>query len=94
MCRFQKEINSKIQEKKALEFPADSTPSVGCSTEATEGQGPDSESPCDRTSQGMHTLEEAPDGHGGSTQSLGDGSPEAERHHLCGGESVGTAHSA
>lgn len=91
MCRFQKEINSKIQEKKALEIPADSTSPVACSTESTDCQGPNPGSPCDRTSGVMHKLEEAPDGHGGNTQSLEDGSSEAEQHHHCGGESVGTA---
>uniref|UniRef100_A0A3Q1I8J7 SAM domain-containing protein n=1 Tax=Anabas testudineus TaxID=64144 RepID=A0A3Q1I8J7_ANATE len=77
MCRFQKEINSKIQEKKALEIPADSSSPVACSTESPEGQGPDSGSPCDRTLGVMQNLEEASEGHGGNTQSLEDGNSEA-----------------
>lgn len=91
MCRFQKEINSKIQEKKALEILADSTSTVSCSTESTEGQGPNPRLPCDRTLGVMHKLEEAPDGQDGNTHSLEDGSSEAEQNHYCGGESVGTA---
>ncbi|XP_062417761.1 liprin-beta-2 isoform X1 [Pungitius pungitius] len=42
MCRFQREINSKIQEKKVLELevPADSSSPVVCSTESTvAGEG-------------------------------------------------------
>lgn len=82
MCRFQKEINSKIQEKKALEFPADSSSPVACPTEASH-PGPS----CDRTSGVVHKLEEAPYG---NTHSLEEGSSDAEQQSHCGGESVGT----
>lgn len=88
MCRFQKEINSKIQEKKALEIPVDSSSPVACPTEATEGQASNPGPPCDRTSGTKHKLEEAPEG---NTHSLEEGSPDAEQQHNCGGESVGTA---
>ncbi|KAK2854125.1 hypothetical protein Q5P01_006786 [Channa striata] len=87
MCRFQKEINSKIQEKKALESPADSTSPVACLTESSEGQGLNPGPPCDRTSAATRTLEEAPDGHDGSTHIMEEGSSEAEQQSHCGGES-------
>lgn len=91
MCRFQKEINSKIQEKKALEVPADSNSPVACPTESTEGQASNPGPSCDRTSGVMHKLEEAPDGPDGNTHSLEEGSSDAEQQYHCGGESVGTA---
>lgn len=88
MCRFQKEINSKIQEKKAMESPADSSSPAICPTESTEGQDSNPGPSCDRASEVMHELEEAPDG---DTRSLEEGSSNAELQHHCGGESVGTA---
>lgn len=91
MCRFQKEINSKIQEKKALEIPADSSSPVACPTEPTEGQGSNPGPSCDRTSGVIHKLEEAPDGPDVDTHSLEEGSSDAEQPYHCGGESVGTA---
>ncbi|KAM4592664.1 liprin-beta-2 isoform 5-T5 [Odontesthes bonariensis] len=88
MCQFQKEINSKIQEKKALEIPADSRFPMVCSTESTEGQGSNLGVSCERTSGGMHKLEEASDGPDGNTRSLREGSSDAEQRCHCGGESV------
>ncbi|XP_071344337.1 liprin-beta-2 isoform X7 [Trachinotus anak] len=87
MCRFQKEINSKIQEKKALEIPADSNPCVVCHTEPTEGKGSNPGPSCDRTSGVMHKLEEAPDATDGNTHSLEEGSSDAEQQYHCRGES-------
>ncbi|XP_067343285.1 liprin-beta-2 isoform X3 [Channa argus] len=86
MCRFQKEINSKIQEKKALESPVDSTSPVACPADSCEGQGSNPGPPCDGTSGVMCTQEEAPDGRDGSTHIMEEGSSEAEQN-LCGGES-------
>ncbi|XP_028999617.1 liprin-beta-2 isoform X2 [Betta splendens] len=77
MCRFQKEINSKIQEKKALETLADGTCTAPCSSDATEGLGPS----CDKTLGVTHKRQEGPDG---NTHGLEDGSSEAEQHHSCG----------
>lgn len=91
MCRFQKEINSKIQEKKALEIPADGSSPVACLSESTEGQGSDLGPSCDRTSGVMHKLEEATHGPDGNTHSLEEGSSDAEQQYHCGGERVGTA---
>lgn len=91
MCQFQKEINSKIQEKKALEIPTDSRFPMVCPTESTEGQGPTQGVSCDRTSGGMHKLEEASDGPDGNAHSLREGSSDAEHPCHCGEESVGTA---
>ncbi|XP_041849525.1 liprin-beta-2 isoform X2 [Melanotaenia boesemani] len=88
MCQFQKEINSKIQEKKALENPADSRFPVVCPTESTEGQGSNHGVSCDRTSGGMNKLEEASDGPDGNTHSLREGSSDAEQRCHCGEESV------
>ncbi|TKS70054.1 Liprin-beta-2 Coiled-coil-like protein 1 [Collichthys lucidus] len=83
MCRFQKEINSKIQEKKALEIPADSSPVV-CPAESSEGQGSNPGPSGDRTSGLMYKLEETPDG---NTNILEEGSSDAEQQYHCGGES-------
>lgn len=88
MCRFQKEINSKIQEKKALQIPSDSSSTVACSAEATDGQTSNHGPSHDRTSGVMHKLEEAPDE---NTHSPEEGSSDAEQQSNCGGESVGTA---
>lgn len=85
MCRFQKEINSKIQEKKALEIRPDRRSPVACPTEATEGQASNDEPSCDGTSGIMDKLDEAPDG---NIQSLEEGSADAEKQYSCGGESV------
>ncbi|XP_061600346.1 liprin-beta-2 isoform X2 [Cololabis saira] len=88
MCQFQKEINSKIREKKALETPADSGLPVACPAESTEGQGSNHEACCDKTSGEMHKLEEASDGPDGNTHSPREGSSDAERRCRCGGESI------
>ncbi|XP_040894862.1 liprin-beta-2 isoform X2 [Toxotes jaculatrix] len=87
MCRFQKEINSKIQEKKALETPADSSSSVACRTESSEGKGSNPGPSCDRTSGVIHKLEEAQVGPDGITHSMEAGSSDGEQQHQCGGES-------
>ncbi|KAM6943604.1 LOW QUALITY PROTEIN: liprin-beta-2 [Xenentodon cancila] len=88
MCQFQKEINSKIREKKALEMPADSgLPAVG-PTESTEGQASNRGACCDRTSGETHKLEEASDGPDGDTHGPREGSSDAEPRCRCGGESI------
>lgn len=78
MCRFQEEINSKIQGKQASEVPPDgSSSAVGC-PEPTEDQLPSKPGPsCDRTS--AVCLEGAQDGPNGSTDVLEEGSSEAEQ---------------
>lgn len=91
MCQFQKEINSKIQEKKALEIPVDRRSPVACPAGSTEDQGSSLGVSCEGTSGMMHKLEEAPDGPDGDTHSLEEGSSDAEQQNHCGGESVGTA---
>ncbi|XP_029284392.1 LOW QUALITY PROTEIN: liprin-beta-2 [Cottoperca gobio] len=85
MCRFQEEINNKIQEKKALEIPAESSSPVACPTESTESESSNPRPSCDRTSGVMHRLEEAPGGPDGDTDSLEEGSSEQLYH--CGEES-------
>ncbi|TDH17156.1 hypothetical protein EPR50_G00005430 [Perca flavescens] len=90
MCRFQKEINSKIQEKKALEIPADSSSPVSCGscpTESTEGEGSTIGPSCDRNPGLMHKLEEASDGPDGNAHNLEGGSSDAEQKYYCGEES-------
>ena len=89
MCRFQEEINSKIQEKKALEIPSESSSPVACPAESTGGEGSHPGTSCDRISEGMNKLEEAPDGPDGNTHTLEEGSSGQLNH--CGEESVGTA---
>ncbi|TNN75806.1 Liprin-beta-2 [Liparis tanakae] len=82
MCRFQKEINSKIQEKKALELetPADSSSPAARPTESAKGAGSDPRPSCARTS------EEVPEGPDGNTHSLEEGSSDADRQDDCGEE--------
>ncbi|CAG05717.1 unnamed protein product, partial [Tetraodon nigroviridis] len=83
MCRFQKEINSKIKEKKALETEAEG--SLKCDllrSEAGEGQSPPSETFCDRTRGPVLRPEEGPGENG-----LGEGSSEAEQRDTCGRDS-------
>ncbi|XP_060924467.1 liprin-beta-2 [Limanda limanda] len=87
MCRFQEEINSKIQEKKALEIPADSGAAVACCAEPAEGGGCNPGSSCDRTSGVMHQLDEDPDGADEITHSLEEGSSDAEEQYDYGEES-------
>lgn len=91
MCRFQKEINSKILEKKALETTAQGPSHEACFTESTEDLGSNPGPSCDKTSGVTHTLDDALDGHAGRTDSLEEGSSEAEPQHHSGGESVGAA---
>ncbi|KAM9764927.1 liprin-beta-2 isoform 2-T2 [Menidia menidia] len=88
MCQFQKEINSKIQEKRALETPTDSRFPVACPPDTSEGQRSSLGVSCERTSGGMHKLEEASDGSDGNTHSLREGSSDEEKRCHCGGESV------
>ncbi|XP_032416952.1 liprin-beta-2 isoform X3 [Xiphophorus hellerii] len=85
MCQFQKEINSKIQEKKALEISADSRFPVVGPTESPEGRGKNFTVSCDGPSGCMQKLEETPDRPLGN---LGEGSSEAEQLCHCGGERV------
>ncbi|KAM4744742.1 liprin-beta-2 isoform 2-T2 [Anableps anableps] len=85
MCQFQKEINSKIQEKKALEISTDSRFPVVCPTESTEGRGKNFTVSCDGPSGGMNKLEEAPDRPLGN---LREGSSDAEQLFHCAGERV------
>uniref|UniRef100_A0A3Q3N1J7 PPFIA binding protein 2a n=1 Tax=Mastacembelus armatus TaxID=205130 RepID=A0A3Q3N1J7_9TELE len=86
MCRFQKEINSKIQEKKALETLADNSSTVAYSTESNEVQGSNTGQSCDRTT-GVHKLEEAADGPDGDIHSPKEDNSEAEKQDYCGGDS-------
>lgn len=77
MCRFQREINNKIQEKKALESPADSS-----SPEAsTEVQSSNTGPPCDRN----------PGPNGKAHLLVGESSSHVEQQCHCGGQSVGNA---
>lgn len=93
ICQFQKEINSKIQEKKALEIPADSRFPVECPAESTESQDSNLGGACDKTSGMMSNLEVAPNGPDGNTATLEEASSDAEQKYYCGGESVGIARS-
>uniref|UniRef100_A0A087YHM2 PPFIA binding protein 2 n=1 Tax=Poecilia formosa TaxID=48698 RepID=A0A087YHM2_POEFO len=85
MCQFQKEINSKIQEKKALEISTDSRFPVVGPTESPEGRGKNFTVSCDGPSGCMQKLEETPDRPLGN---LGEGSSDAEQLCHCGGERV------
>ncbi|KAM3876743.1 liprin-beta-2 [Diretmus argenteus] len=87
MCRFQKEINSKIQEKKAWEIQADGSSQEACHTGSTEAQSSNLGLSCDRAPEVMHELEEAPDRPDGNTHSLGESSSDAEQQCHCGTES-------
>lgn len=87
MCQFQKEINSKIQEKKALEFPTDSKFPMVCPSKSNEGQGKHVGLPWEGPSDAMEELEEDSDRPVGNTHNLTEGSSEHWCH--CGGESVG-----
>lgn len=89
MCQFQKEINSKIQEKKALEISADNRIPVVGPTESPEGRGKNFTVSCDGPLGCMQKLEETPDRPLGN---LGEGSSEAEQLCHCGGERVGIVH--
>lgn len=81
MCRFQREINSKIQEKKVLALEA------VCPTESSAGEGSHCWLSCERTS------EEVPEGLDGNTHgdSLGEASSDENQQYGCGEKSVGTA---
>lgn len=95
MCRFQKEISSKIREKKALESPPDSSsalesPPDGSAAlespaEASEGQTSRPSPSCDGTPGVIHKLKRTPDG------KMREGSLKEEKQDNHGGESVGTA---
>lgn len=87
MCRFQKEINSKIQEKKALEISPDSSSQAACPSESSDSQGSNAGPSCDRTSGVTLKPEEAPDGPDGNAHSLEEGSSDAEQQYHCGGDS-------
>ncbi|XP_037835802.1 liprin-beta-2 isoform X3 [Kryptolebias marmoratus] len=86
MCQFQKEINSKIQEKKALEFSTDSRFPMVCPSKSNEGQGKHLGLSWEGPSEGTHKLEEDLDRAVGNTHNLTEGSTEHRCH--CGGESV------
>ncbi|XP_071385104.1 liprin-beta-2 [Centroberyx affinis] len=88
MCRFQKEINSKIQEKKALEIQADGSSQEACPIGSTETQSSNPGLSRDGTLEVKHRLEEAPGGPDGNTHSLGESSSDAEQQCHCGAESV------
>lgn len=90
--QFQKEINSKIQEKKALEIPNDSRLPVECPAESSESQDSNLGVPCDKTSGIVNKLEDTPNGADGNTTTLEEGSSDAEQKYYCGGESVGIAY--
>lgn len=83
MCRFQKEINSKIREKKALESEAEGS---HLPNEAGEDQTSHFGTSCDRTRGPMLRPEEGPE-----ENRLKEGSSEAEQQDDCGRDSVGTA---
>lgn len=76
MCRFQKEINYKIQEKKAQELPVSSPPEVSADQSAYMG------SPRDRTPGHRRR----PEG-----ERRGQSSPHMQQQCHCGGQSVGNA---
>lgn len=78
MCRFQKEINTKIREKRALETPVDGSLDCEGPAEAGEGQTSHARTSCDRT-------------RGPEENGLIEGSSEAEQQEDCGRDSVGTA---
>lgn len=80
MCQFQKEINSKIQEKKALELPTDSRFPTKCPSKATEGRDKHLELSWEGLSEGTHKLEEDPDRAVADTQNLTEGSSEPRCH--------------
>lgn len=85
MCRFQKEINSKIQEKKASEIiPAESGSPATCLAEAAKVDSSNHGQPRGKTAGAACEPEEEP---GGSAHGLRDGDAEEQRR--CGGESVG-----
>lgn len=79
MCRFQKEISSKMQEKKAS---GNISAAESSSTAAAEVETPDHIAARGNTSG----LDEEPDG---TTRPLQD--QDEEQQHRCGGESVGVA---
>lgn len=87
MCRFQKEINSKIREKKALETQADG--SLACEPPAEAGEAvriSHTGTSCDRTEGPMIGPEEGPEENG-----LREGGSEAELRDDCGRDRVGAA---
>lgn len=85
MCRFQKEISSKIREKKALESPPDGSSALESPAEASEGQTSRPSPSCDGAPGVIHKLKRTPDG------KMREGSLKEEQQHNRGGESVGAA---
>ncbi|XP_057708622.1 liprin-beta-2 isoform X1 [Corythoichthys intestinalis] len=53
MCRFQKEINSKIQEKKASENPADGGSPTPCPTHSTSPEDSHADPSCNSAAEGL-----------------------------------------
>uniref|UniRef100_A0A667XPK9 Liprin-beta-1/2 coiled-coil domain-containing protein n=1 Tax=Myripristis murdjan TaxID=586833 RepID=A0A667XPK9_9TELE len=92
MCKFQKEINNKIQEKKALEIQADSSSQEACPAWSTEAQSSNQGLSCDSTPEVMHKLEKPSGRPDGNTCSLRESSSDAGQQQChCGTESVGSA---
>ncbi|KAF7661542.1 hypothetical protein LDENG_00259470 [Lucifuga dentata] len=87
MCRFQKEINNKIQEKKALGIPDDSSSQAACPTGSMEAHSSNPGRSCDRTPEVMHKLEEGPIIPNGNPPILAENSSDAEQQCCCGTES-------
>lgn len=96
MCKFQEEINSKIQEKKNLNIQADiQTDSLEacCPPASTEGQSSVPGLSCDRGPEEMHPLADAsggPDDNDDDNESLGESWSNAEAPCQCGVQSVGS----
>lgn len=86
MCRFQKEINSKIREKKALETLANGSLDHQLPIEPSEGRASQAGTCSDGTRRPVHGLEEGPEEKGWR-----DDSSEAEQQDDCGRDSVGAA---
>ncbi|XP_061622035.1 liprin-beta-2 isoform X3 [Phyllopteryx taeniolatus] len=81
MCRFQKEINSKIQEKKASENPADSGSPAPCPAPSTSPEDSHADPSCNTAAEVKPKLEEeAADG-------VDESSSDAEQLRHNGGES-------
>ncbi|XP_056134546.1 liprin-beta-2 [Lampris incognitus] len=88
MCRFQEEINSKIQEKRALEIRVDGGSPETCHTGSSEAQSSNPGPSCDSTPEEMQMLQETWDRPDGNTHSLEESSSDAEQRQChFGGES-------
>ncbi|XP_061736737.1 liprin-beta-2 isoform X3 [Nerophis ophidion] len=83
MCRFQKEINSKIQEKKASEIPADSGTPAPCPATSRSPEDSHASHSCNAATEVKTKLEEEKPADG-----LDENSPDAEQLRCDGGESA------